>query len=142
MSSTRPYNYLEILEARSHAEEQARIDRERATIDAIEAAERLSAARDQIERVARALECDPCGLDARVSALLEEMAALRDLLRQCNPPGYIVEPAPRSSDKEWVWDGCNEEWDSYGDADTEEEARADAWQQFYKAEAERDSGER
>ena len=66
-----------------------------------------------------------------------EVKALRALLARCVPPEYMVEPAPRSCDKEWVWDSCDDDWNGYGEADSREQALADAWIHWRAREKER-----
>lgn len=74
--------------------------------------------------------------------LLDRVRELEALLARCNPPGYIVEPSHRAHDNVWVWDSCDDDWDGYGTAEDEEEARRLAWEHFRKAEAERARGDR
>ena len=73
-------------------------------------------------------------LIAKQAAALEVPQAL---LLRCVPPEYMVEPAPRSCDKEWVWDSCDDDWNGYGEADTREQAIADAWVHWRAREKER-----
>lgn len=70
----------------------------------------------------------------------DRIAELEALLARCNPPGYIIEPAPRGCDGAYVWDSCEDDWDGYGFADEEDEARRKAWEHFRMAEAERAQG--
>lgn len=67
---------------------------------------------------------------------------LTALLARCVPPEYMVEPAPRSCDKEWVWDSCDDDWSGFGEADSREQALADAWVHFHAKEAERVADQR
>ena len=60
--------------------------------------------------------------------------ALAALLARCVPPEYMVEPAFRSCEKEWVWDSNDEDWSGFGEADTREEAIAAAWAHFNERE--------
>ena len=68
------------------------------------------------------------------AGLLDTLAAL---IIRCVPPEYMVEPAPRSCDKEWVWDSCDDDWNGYGEADSREQALADAWIHWRAREKER-----
>ena len=70
----------------------------------------------------------------RAATMLDTLAAL---IIRCVPPEYMVEPAPRSCDKEWVWDSCDDDWNGYGEADSREQALADAWIHWRAREKER-----
>ncbi len=74
------------------------------------------------------------GLTAAILRVVTERDTLKKavtleapLLARCVPPEYMVEPAPRSCEKEWVWDSCDDDWNGYGEADSREQALADAW---------------
>lgn len=76
----------------------------------------------------------------------ERIQELEALLARCDPPGYIIEPAPRAlatsdQDETWVWDSCGDGWpeEGFGVADSEDNARKAAWEHFHQAEAERKS---
>jgi len=73
---------------------------------------------------------------------LKKIAELEALLARCNPPGYVVELAPRAcqgehTDETWVWDSCDDDdyGGGFGKADDENAARLAAWEHFHRSEA-------
>ena len=79
-------------------------------------------------------DCEWLSLLGKAAGLLDTLAAL---IIRCVPPEYMVEPAFRSCDKEWVWDSCDDDWNGYGEADSREQALADAWIHWRAREKER-----
>lgn len=69
---------------------------------------------------------------------LTRIAELEALLARCNPPGYVIERAPRAccnpdTEETWVWDSCEDD-DGYGVTEDESSARVAAWEDFHRRE--------